>query len=484
MAMSRNRKLIVVTAVVVGLITIVVLSKAIRPKEGQPVQTSKVERRARIESKVTASGEIRPVNFYDLTAQVAGRVDQIYVNEGDAVKKNQPLVKVDPTQYDISKAGGLAGVQMAQADANNSQMAVTSAQTAVNQAKSNLSAAESDLVRDKAALRFQKNEYDRNEKLIEQGVISKSVFDSVKSQFEQQQAVVSSQEARVTQLKQQLEDSELSVTRAKAALESAVARVKQNESNLDMQVDQLKRTITYSPIEGVVSSLPVKMGTFVLANFSSTPLLTVADMAQINAEIKVDETDIANVAIGQIAEVKVDALGDTKITGKVIEKAASAITRSGQTISQSTGGSQEAKDFVVKIRLEPTDEVRQKLRPGMSSTAVITTATVENALSIPLQAIVPREVSNGNDSQKADQPSASGISHKQEVEGVFVFGKDAHAHFTKVDSGIKGEQEIEIKSGVNEGDEIVTGPYKTLRSLKDGDAVSRESKPDASPSPK
>jgi HlyD family secretion protein len=474
----------VVSAVVIGLITIIVLSRAIRPKDGQPVQTSKVERRARIESKVTASGEIRPVHFYDLTAQVAGRVDQIYVNEGDAVKKNQPLVKVDPTQYDISKAGGLAGVQMAQADASNAQMAVTSAQTAVNQAKANLSAAESELQRDKAALRFQKNEYERNEKLIEQGVISKSVFDSVKSQYEQQQAVVSSQEARIVQLKQQLQDSELGVTRAKAALEGALARVKQNESSLNMQMDQLKRTVTYSPIEGVVSSLPVKMGTFVLANFSSTPLLTVADMSQINAEIKVDETDIANVAIGQTAEVKVDALGDTKITGKVIEKAASAITRSGQTISQSTGGSQEAKDFVVKVRLEPTDEIRQKLRPGMSTTAVITTATVDNALSVPLQAIVPREIPGDKESEKNGQPSASGISHKHEVEGVFIFAKDGHARFTRVDSGIKGEQEIEIKNGVSEGDEIVTGPYKTLRSLKDGDAVTRETKPEATPSPK
>src|SRR5262249_11025773 len=143
MAISRKRKLIVESAVVIGLITIIVLSRAIRPQVGQPVQTPKVELRARIASKVTASGEIRPVHFYALTAQVAGRVDQIYVNEGDAVKKNQPLVKVDPTQYDISKAGGMAGVQMAQADASNAQVAVTSAQTAVDQAKANLAAARS-----------------------------------------------------------------------------------------------------------------------------------------------------------------------------------------------------------------------------------------------------------------------------------------------------------------------------------------------------
>src|SRR5262249_60476526 len=238
-----------------------------------------------------------------------------------------------------------------------------------------------------------------------------------------------------------------------------------------------KKTTEYAPIDGVVSHLPVKVGEYALANFSTTPLLTIADMSEINAEITVDETDIANVTIGQPTKVKVDALGDAEIEGKVFEKAASAVTRSGQAVQQGTN-SQEAKDFVVKVRLNPTAEVAKKLKPGMSATAVITTATVENALAVPLQAIVPRDMpgSSQDSSGQSDQSSATGISHKKESDGVFVLQKDNRAHFVPVQTGIKGDQEIEIKSGVNQGDEIVTGPYKTLRSLKDNDPVKREPK--------
>jgi HlyD family secretion protein len=270
-------------------------------------------------------------------------------------------------------------------------------------------------------------------------------------------------------------DSELAVERARAALNSSVQRVKQGQAQLNQQADQLKKTTRYSPIDGVVSSLPVKVGEFALASFSSTPLLTVADMSQINAEIKVDETDIADVRVGQKARVKVDALGDVEIEGEVIEKGASAITRSGQTIS-STANTQEAKDFLVKIKLNPTPEVGAKLKPGMSSTAVITTATVDNVLTVPLQAIVPRELPTEGQEKPEENPQANGGGRKKEVEGIFLL-KDGRASFKPIETGIKGDQEIEVKSGVSEGDEIIIGPYKTLRTLKDKDQVKREQKP-------
>ena len=224
----------------------------------------------------------------------------------------------------------------------------------------------------------------------------------------------------------------------------------------------------------MVSSLPVKVGEYALASFSSTPLLTVADMSQINAEIKVDETDIADVQVGQKAKVKVDALGDVEIDGDVIEKGASAITRSGQTIT-SSANSQEAKDFLVKIKLNPTPEIAAKLRPGMSATSVITTATIDNVLTVPLQAIVPHELPKDKD-QQPEQPANGGAQKKKEVEGVFVFD-NGRAQFREVVTGIKGDQEIEIKSGPKENEEIIIGPYKTLRTLKDGDQIKREEKP-------
>jgi HlyD family secretion protein len=132
---------------------------------------------------------------------------------------------------------------------------------------------------------------------------------------------------------------------------------------------------------------------------------------------------------------------------------------------------------VVKIRLSPSADVAKKLKPGMSSTAIITTDTVDNTLSVPLQAIVPRDApAAAQDSNSSDQSTATGITHKREIDGVFVLQKDNRAHFVPVETGIKGDQEIEIKSGLNQGEEIVTGPYKTLRSLKDKDPVKREPK--------
>jgi HlyD family secretion protein len=476
MQLSRKKKIIVISGAVVGLIAIVVLSKALQRKEGEPVQTGKVERRAKLESKVTASGEVRPVKFYNLTAEVPGRVEQIYVTEGDVVKKGQPLVRVDPTQSGFAVTAGEASVRVAQSDAANQQVALLQAENSVNQAKANLAGAEADLQRDMADLQFARNEYNRYQQLVENGIVTKSQFDQVKSKFEQATAVVNAQQSRINQLKVQVHDAELGIDRSKAALASAEARVKQGQAQLSQQTDALKKTTRYSPIDGVVSSLPVRVGEYALASFSSTPLMTVADMSQINAEIKVDETDIADVQVGQKAKVKVDALGDIEIDGEVIEKGASAITRSGQTIAQSSG-SQEARDFLVKIKLDPIPEVRNKLRPGMSSTAVITTATVENVLTVPLQSIVPRELPKDHEQASSGQPSDETPGRKKEVEGVFVMTKEGRVRFTPIVTGIKGDQDIEVKSGVNEGDEIVTGPYKTLRNLKDNDQVKREPKP-------
>jgi HlyD family secretion protein len=470
---SKRKKTVIIAAVVAGLIAIVVLSQAVQKKEGEAVQVGKVERKTKLESKVTASGDIRPVHLYNLTAEVPGRVEQIFVSEGDAVKKGQPLVRVDPTQSSFAVTAGEASVRVSQADVANQQVAVQQAANNVNQTKANLASAEADLERNKADLAYAESEYNRYQQLVENGVATRSQFDSAKSRYDQARAVVTAQLSRINQLKVLVHDSELGVERSRAALNSSEARVKQGQADLARQSDQLKKSTRFSPIDGVVSSLPVKVGEYALASFSTTPLLTVADMSQINTEVKVDETDIADVQVGQKAKVKVDALGDFEIEGEVIEKGASAITRSGQTIAQSAN-TQEAKDFIVKIKLNPTPEVREKLRPGMSSTAVITTATVSEVLTAPLQSIVPREAPK--DQQPADQ-SANGSAKKKEVEGVFIFTKDGKGQFTPITTGIKGDQEIEIKSGLNEGDEIIIGPYKTLRTLKDGDQVKREAAP-------
>jgi HlyD family secretion protein len=474
MQITRRKKTVIIASVVVGLIAIIILSKALQKKEGEPVQAGRVERRARLESKVTASGDIRPVKFYNLTAEVPGRVEQIYVTEGETVKKGQPLVKVDPTQSSFAVSAGEASVRISQADVSNQMVAVDQAKNNVNQMKASLAAAEADYERLKVDLQYNENEFKRNEDLVEKGIITKSQFDQFKSRLDQAKALLNAQQSRINQVKVQVKDAELAVQRAEAALNSTRQRVQQGQAQLAQQADQLTKTTRFSPIDGVVSSLPVKVGEYALSGFTTTPLLTVADMSQINAEIKVDETDIADVQVGQKARVKVDALGDVEIEGDVIEKGASAITRSGQAITSSSN-SQEAKDFLVKIKLNPTPDIASKLRPGMSATSVITTATVDNVLTVPLQAIVPHELPADKD-QQPDQAANGGAQKKKEVEGVFVF-ENGRAQFREVVTGIKGDQEIEIKSGPKENEEIIIGPYKTLRTLKDGDSIKRESKP-------
>ncbi|HYM01274.1 MAG TPA: biotin/lipoyl-binding protein, partial [Blastocatellia bacterium] len=209
--MKTKKKAIIVGAVVLGLVTIVIVSKSLQGGNQEPVQTAKVKKVAKLESKVTASGEVRPVQFYDLTAQVSGRVEELFVHEGDTVKKHQPLVRVDPTQLSLQTQGAEANLRAAEADAVNARVAVTSAENEANQAKSNLTSAEGDLARDQALLRFQQNEFKRNQELVEGGVISKSAFDQVRSNYEQQVAVVDSQKARIIQLKQAASDAELTV---------------------------------------------------------------------------------------------------------------------------------------------------------------------------------------------------------------------------------------------------------------------------------
>jgi HlyD family secretion protein len=210
--------------------------------------------------------------------------------------------------------------------------------------------------------------------------------------------------------------------------------------------------------------------------------MIIADMSVINVEVRVDETDIANVSVGQKAKIKVDALGDKEIQGEVVEKAASAVTRSGQNIAQTAvAGSQEAKDFKVVIRLVSlAEDVANRLRPGMSATATITTDRRENVIAIPLQSLVEREQSQDKPGEKptaAPSPAASPekAREKKTQKGVFIV-QNNKAVFVPVETGITGENDIEITKGLEENREIIIGPYRQLRNLKHDTAIKREDK--------
>jgi HlyD family secretion protein len=211
-------------------------------------------------------------------------------------------------------------------------------------------------------------------------------------------------------------------------------------------------------------------------------LMTLADVSVITAEVKVDETDIVNVAIGQTADVSVDALPGRVFKGHVTLVGDQALLRStGVATSQSTSGQEEAKDFKVVVTLDnPADE----LRPGLSTTAKITTAQKGDVVTIPIQALAMRDPNEGKDKSGAVQAATAANNTQKQVQGVFVVRNDngkLRVHFAPVTTGITGTTDIEITGGLQPGDEIVTGTFQVLRDLKDNSLVKRDTTPAAPP---
>ena len=255
-----------------------------------------------------------------------------------------------------------------------------------------------------------------------------------------------------------------------AQMAAAQRRIAVSQANLRRASDSLQRTMSTSPINGVVTNLPVRVGETVvpgIQNSAASLIMTIADMSLITAEVKVDETDIVNVKLDQTADITIDAIPGKTYKGKVIEIGNTAILRStGLAASQSAISSQEAKDFKVVIALEnPPDEIR----PGLSCTAKIVTATRPKSLSIPIQALTVRtkgdlEKKEGQKEEPVTDPAVL-RAKKEEIQGVFVV-RGEKAVFVKVDTGITGATDIEVLNGLNEGDEIITGSYKVIRTLR------------------
>jgi HlyD family secretion protein len=489
MAVSKKKKIIIASIVILAIAASIVASVYARRSDAPEVQTAKVEKRNLLESKVTANGEVRPIQLINLTAEVAGRVTDVFVKEGDLVKKGQKIVRLDPTQQESSVSIQEAALRASQADVQNQNAAINVAENAINTARAALLTAQADLDRAKVDQANAEIELKRNTELLESEIVSRSVYDTAKARFDSATASVNAAKARVEQANVQIKEAELRVEQNKAGLLSSQARVAQQKANLRSSADFLNKTVQVASIEGVIANKPVDVGTFAVANLQSTPLVIIADMSVINVEVRVDETDISNVQVGQRVMVKVDALGEKELEGIVQERAASAVTKSGQNISQTaTSGTQEAKEFKVVIRLSNlTQENRDRLRPGMSATATIFTDKRENVIAIPLQALVERDPAQLDSEGKAGkeaqptptpspEPGQKAVAEKKKtVKGVFLV-KENKAVFTPVETGITGENDIEIKSGLTGGELLITGPYRQLRTLKNNAVIKLEDK--------
>jgi len=431
------------------------------------VQTGKVVRED-LASIVTASGEIKPRNYINIGAEFAGQLTDILVKEGDVVKKGQLVARIDETQSEADVQAQKAALSSAEADASASEAGYKAGDD-------NINALQATLERTKADLERYDEDFKRGQELFKQGLIAKQDFEQRKAAYQGQQAAVSEAESRIVQARAQL-------AQLKAQLAGSQRKIAQNEANLNRVNDILKKHNVVAPIDGLVTYLPVRQGETVVPgvqNSAASTIMTIADMSIVTAEVKVDESDIVNIKLDQPAEISVDAIPNKTFTGHVIEIGNTAILRStGLAASQSTTSSQEAKDFKVVVAMDnPPDEIR----PGLSSTAKITTATRKNVLSIPIQSLTVRTKGDLDTSKnKPLNPDAATVkANKEEITGAFMVASGNKAAFRKVETGISGATDIEVLSGLAEGEQIVTGPYQVIRTIKNGAIVKVDNKPPA-----
>jgi HlyD family secretion protein len=423
------------------------------------VQTAKVMRED-LAAIVTASGEIKPpdANLANVNANSFGKITDIYVKEGDTVKKGQLLLKTEAVQATANIDAQKAALNTTKADVEGSQAAIQSAAASLKTSQADLQTAQANLAR-------AQGDFERGKDLLRDKLIAQQVFDQRLNDFKVAQSNIDAAQARVAQAKAQLQQATYNHDMART-------RVTQNEATLVGLLDARDKTIYTSPLDGIVTSLPAHVGENVVPgvqNAVGSLLYQVSDLAVVTAEVKVDETDIVNVRLGQPADVTIDAIPNKTFKGKVTEIGQSAVGRtSGTATGTSTLTAEEAKDFKVIVTVE---DPPPGLRPGLSTTAKITTATRQNTVTIPIQALTFRtwrqleeDESKGKVQAATSQPPAS-AKDKEEVQGVFLL-KDGRAVFFPVESGIMGQSDVEVLKGVQPDDEIVSGPFSVLRTLK------------------
>ncbi len=450
--MKRWKKIAI--GVVAGLLVVgmVVGGIAYSRRNVVTVQTAKSQRQD-LTSQVTASGEIKPKTYVNVGANAFGKITRLYVKEGERVRKGQLLAQIENVQPAADVAATQASLEAARTDA-------LAADAGYKTAVADLDRATADYDRTKL-------DWARARALYKEALISKAEYESRKNSWQAADAGLAQAQARVAQ--------------AKAQVDSAARRVTQTRATLAHATDVLQKTTYAAPFDGIVTNLPVREGETVVIGIQNSPgstLMTIADMSVITSEVKVDETDIVSVKLGQPADVTIDAIPKKVFKGIVTEIGDNAIVRStGLATSQGTSSSQEAKDFKVVVTLQ---DPPQNLRPGLSSTAKITTGTRSNVTTIPIQALAVRRASeltsdnpnSGAVEAAAPQPPAA-KNDKQEIQGVFVIRK-GKAEFVPVETGIAGTTEIEVLQGLQEGDEVVTGSYKVVRTMKPGSKVKIE----------
>ena len=433
--MSRNKKLLIGGGVVLLLAILAFVNFRFQRVEGVEVTTETIQKRD-LESIVSASGKIQPKTLVNISADTMGRVTGLAVNEGDRVTKGQFLLEIDPRNLRTRVQSGEASLQASISQLEQSRLSLENARLSLKLAEDN---------------------YNRQRELWKGGLTTREALERAENEFKAQQASLAAQEQ---------------------SIKTQQARIQQERASLSSAQYDLSRVRIESPINGIVTRRNIEEGETAVTGTMNNPgtvLLTVADMSVIEAEVEVDETDIPNVQMGQTATVTIDAMPGKTFTAKVTEIGNSPIQAAGQAASA------QATNFMVVLTL---DGEIPDVRPGFTCTAEITTATRTNTLAVPIQATTVREVVVDEKGTIVREPVTPGQGRRpaapvgelkdgqerKELEGVFVV-TDNTVQFEPVVTGIAGERYFEVISGLKEGDQVIVGPFSSVRELRDGAVV-------------
>lgn len=440
--MTRRKKLWIALGVVVVLAAVAYANFGLRGPAGIAVTVEKVSRQD-LEAVVSASGKIQAKKTVNISAETMGKVVDLQVAEGDTVKTGQPLLQIDP---------------------RNLETAVQNREASLATARSQLEQTRSQAENSKVALKQAEDTLRRQESLMKEGLVPRETYERTLNDFRMRQTDVRVSEQSVRTQEQ---------------------RIKQEEASLESARYDLNKVRIVSPIDGIVIRRNIEEGETAIVgtmNNAGTVLLTIADLSVLETEIEVDETDIPFIQTGQTAKITIDPIPDREFTGRVTELGNSPIQATGQA-AQTAG---RATNFKVVVTID--GEV-PNVRPGFTCTAVITTATRSQALAVPIQAMTVRELivdaagkivtpptrptsaPAAGDTARPAVPAPLGPGQtRKEFEGVFV-ARHGRAVFVPVKTGIAGERYFEVLEGLNEGDEVITGPFASVRSLREGDAI-------------
>ena len=437
------------------------------------VQTGKVQRED-LAQIVTANGEVMPVeqNQANVNANSFGKITEILVKEGDTVTKGQLLMRTEDVQQAASVDAQEAAVRTSEADLSAQDANVLSAKAALDTAQANLAQA-------LAKLNQATDNFKRGQELFKAQLLSQQDFDQRLSDYRVAQTAKDSSQAQVGQAKAQYQQALFN-------RDSSRAKVGQAKAQLLSYRNQLAQTIYNSPLDGIVTSLPVHLGENVVPGVQNTTgslLYQVSNLSIMTVEVKVDETDIPTVKLEQPADILIDAYPNKTFKGHVTQIGEAAVGRTTGATSGTTSGAtgtstDEAKDFKVVVVI---DNPPPGLRPGLSATAKITTATRKDAVAVPIQAVTERMRRELVEKVNTAGPGGSAVTapakakendkaDKEELQGVFVV-RNGRATFVQVESGIMSATDMEILKGVQPGDVIVTGSFSVLRTLKNNTKV-------------